>query len=630
MSEPQPNQTPNFRRFADWCLHKDSLSTEARHTVEVLLKKADTSDCYEAEQVLANCTELCLSFQDIYDLNPLSHLTQLTQLRLFSNQISDLNPLSRLTNLTHLELANNQIYNLSPLSGLTKLKSLRLDINLISDCTPLSRLINLEYLGLSSNNIYDFSSLSKLTNLSFLYLNENEIKNLSFLSGLTNLTELFLGYNQISDLQALSEVTNLKILNLNNNEISDLSPLSGLTELVTLYISNNSISDFSPILGFINLQRLHLDCNKLSDLSLFSKLTKLYQLEVTQSERLLERLNLLTLWQDKWRSLLTSPMDEQKTREAVKYAYTFIGRAEPNIIIFSSPNLGIEYLNKFPKLGKSLAWDIYYFLGERNSALRGFIYREVENQFLHDQHLNSIVEALLLANPQVMKAVEVMQESNITFEELLFGWSYITSNELLKIITSTELLVQELHYQLDLKEQDALRCLNQLFENCGWIFSYEQVCIVCDRPRKISLDNENRLHAEGEPAIQFSDGWHTGYYYHGVKLPEKYGKLHPQQWQAQWLLEEDNAELRRVLIQGIGYDRICEQLKAQVIDSWQEYTLLRIDADIDVEPIHLLKMTCPSTAKIHTLRVPPEINSARVAIRWVNWDIEPEDFAVQT
>ncbi|EKF00574.1 hypothetical protein FDUTEX481_08720 [Tolypothrix sp. PCC 7601] len=41
-------------------------------------------------------------------------------------------------------------------------------------------------------------------------------------------------------------------------------------------------------------------------------------------------------------------------------------------------------------------------------------------------------------------------------------------------------------------------------------------------------------------------------------------------------------------------------------------------------------MTCPSTSKIYTLRVPPEINSARVAIGWVNWDIDPEKFSVQT
>ncbi|MDZ7957317.1 MAG: hypothetical protein RMY34_05340 [Aulosira sp. DedQUE10] len=55
MSEPQPNQTPNFSRFADWCLHKDSLSTEARHTVEVLSEKAGTCDCYEAEQNKKHC-----------------------------------------------------------------------------------------------------------------------------------------------------------------------------------------------------------------------------------------------------------------------------------------------------------------------------------------------------------------------------------------------------------------------------------------------------------------------------------------------------------------------------------------------------------------------------------------------
>ncbi|WP_371819495.1 hypothetical protein [Tolypothrix sp. PCC 7910] len=75
---------------------------------------------------------------------------------------------------------------------------------------------------------------------------------------------------------------------------------------------------------------------------------------------------------------------------------------------------------------------------------------------------------------------------------------------------------------------------------------------------------------------------------------------------------------------------MCEQLQAQALNSWQEYTLLRIDADVDVEPMHLLKMTCPCTGKIYTLRVAPEINSARVAIRWVNWDIDPEEFSVQT
>nr|WP_199301281.1 hypothetical protein [Trichocoleus sp. FACHB-90] len=168
-----------------------------------------------------------------------------------------------------------------------------------------------------------------------------------------------------------------------------------------------------------------------------------------------------------------------------------------------------------------------------------------------------------------------------------------------------------------------------IVNNCGWTFPFEKICFICDRPRILSLDNQQRLHAEGAPAIQFADGYSV-YAYHGVTLPEKYGNLHPNQWQPKWLLEEDNAELRRVLIQGIGYERIAQELGAIELDSYQEYTLLKIDTDIDIEPIYLLKMTCPSTKFIHVLRVPPDIESAREAIRWVNWGISPEEFAIQT
>jgi len=114
-----------------------------------------------------------------------------------------------------------------------------------------------------------------------------------------------------------------------------------------------------------------------------------------------------------------------------------------------------------------------------------------------------------------------------------------------------------------------------------------------------------------------------------IELPRRYW-THLNQWKAEWLLTKDNAEVRRVLIQQIGYDRIMQELGASAIDRYREYTLLKIDANIDIEPIHLLKMTCPSTAHIHVLRVPPDLTSAREAIRWVNWDIDPEAFAVET
>jgi leucine-rich repeat protein SHOC2 len=114
------------------------------------------------------------------------------------------------------------------------------------------------------------------------------------------------------------------------------------------------------------------------------------------------------------------------------------------------------------------------------------------------------------------------------------------------------------------------------------------------------------------------------------------------EWQSQWLLDGENAEIRRVLIQQIGYERICQELCAICIDIWREYSLLKIenfqvfyeeDEDEEAqekrEPLILLKMTCPSTAHIHVLRVPPEMTSAEVAITWVNHDgIHPDEFSV--
>jgi leucine-rich repeat protein SHOC2 len=116
--------------------------------------------------------------------------------------------------------------------------------------------------------------------------------------------------------------------------------------------------------------------------------------------------------------------------------------------------------------------------------------------------------------------------------------------------------------------------------------------------------------------------------FRGVYLPRRYwNKL--SDWTPKWLLDEDNAEVRRVLIQQIGSDRICQELGAIDLGTWREYTLLKIDADIDEEPMVLLKMTCPSTGHIHILRVPPEVTSAEAAITWVNHGIHPDEFAIQ-
>ena len=83
-----------FKSFADWCLKKATLPAATRRTVDVLMKRSRTTDCYQASEMLSSITTLDLSDSKISDLSPLQVLTELEALYLGNNQITDLKPLS--------------------------------------------------------------------------------------------------------------------------------------------------------------------------------------------------------------------------------------------------------------------------------------------------------------------------------------------------------------------------------------------------------------------------------------------------------------------------------------------------------------------------------------------------------
>ncbi|MEG3916060.1 leucine-rich repeat protein [Microcoleus sp. w2-18bC1] len=668
MSEKQPNDVMSFSRFADWCRHIDSLSEEARHTVKVLLKKAGTDDPEAAEQILSSMTELDLNRNRITDISFLGWLTNLTTLDLSYNQISDISSLGSLTNLTTLSLRGNQITDISSLGSLTNLTTLDFGDNKITDFSFLGSLTNLTTLNLYNNQITDISFLGSLTNLTTLDLWRNQITDISFLGSLTNLTTLslennkitdisFLGLltnlttldlcrNKIADISFLGLLTNLTTLNLDSNGITDISFLGSLTNLTTLNLYHNQITDISALRKLTNLTTLHLGGNQITDISALRKLTNLTTLDLCRNK--ITDISVLGLLAQKRLTLSTTPIDAQKATEAVKVAYATIGLEEPSVIVCSSPRDAFLQLFNLPKGDHSPNWskeEHWDRLGKKLEWkwMSPSIVREFTNPAVWEYELDRMTiesEADSTLSSLMYEVVEEYARSERTMgiffpAHLLYLKSAETPTTLFKEIYLTQWYISSLGVNISQKAQEIHHCQKQLFEHCGWIFPFEKICAVCDRPRHLRFDSQNRLHAEGEPAIEFADGWNF-YYYHGVRLPEEYGKVHPNQWQSQWILAEDNAEVRRVLIEEIGYARICQELSAKQIDSWQEYALLQIDdADdiddaYDVEPIILLKMTCPSTGFIHALRVPPDLTSAREAIRWVNWDIDPEEFSVQT
>ena len=240
-----------------------------------------------------------------------------------------------------------------------------------------------------------------------------------------------------------------------------------------------------------------------------------------------------------------------------------------------------------------------------------------------------IVEAwqTIVSKPDALKGFRIKEISALLFQDYPEYRENYFCQTLAPFCSSIDFQISVLKLKADLEKWNILK---SLVKYCSYIFPLENFCLVCSKPKRILLDFEKQLHANGEPAIEFNDGWLRKYFYHGILLPEKYGKLPQNEWCSEWLLSENNALLRRALIQGIGYVKICQDLKSILLDSWREYELLKINQDIDMEPVVLLKMVCPSTNQIYILRVRPDFTSAREAIRWVNWGIDPEDFVIET
>lgn len=238
---------------------------------------------------------------------------------------------------------------------------------------------------------------------------------------------------------------------------------------------------------------------------------------------------------------------------------------------------------------------------------------------------------------------EIRQIANI-HEAAMYGCIADCAANVQQIANINEAAMYDCAAELGVQfESDLLQCFLNAAMDLGWVILFDEICFVSDRPQ-VKFDPQGQLHAEGEPAFMFSDGFSRRYYYHGIDLPEYMGAVYPRQWKAEWLLQERNAELRRILIQEIGYARLGQDLQAEELDSWREYTLLRLPIYDDfttsvqtrvsstqaTDAMYLLKMTCPSTNFVYMLRVPPSMRLARDAATWVNWEIDPESFTCET
>jgi len=95
------------------------------------------------------------------------------------------------------------------------------------------------------------------------------------------------------------------------------------------------------------------------------------------------------------------------------------------------------------------------------------------------------------------------------------------------------------------------------------------------------------------------------------------------------ILAERNAEVRRVMIERVGFERFIQEVKAEEIDRDRdpggERKLVRVRLEGD-EAIVLVSIHCPSTGRQYLVRVPPTMRNCRQAVAWTAGFDNPDDY----
>ncbi|HEX5316900.1 MAG TPA: hypothetical protein VFX22_09650 [Candidatus Kapabacteria bacterium] len=169
------------------------------------------------------------------------------------------------------------------------------------------------------------------------------------------------------------------------------------------------------------------------------------------------------------------------------------------------------------------------------------------------------------------------------------------------------------------------RLFARLLQHFGAFYhASENVAVLLERPTFISLDEAGRVHNDLGPAINYRAAAKI-YAWHGVAVPD-HVVTHPKLITIREIMQEQNTEIRRVLIERFGWERYIRESDARVLDTSERGSLMMLpmpqgDRNEAPEAIRVLRVqnSTPEpdgTRKNYFIRVPPDITTANAAVAW--------------
>ncbi|MGV9381002.1 DUF6745 domain-containing protein [Nonomuraea sp. NPDC003707] len=174
---------------------------------------------------------------------------------------------------------------------------------------------------------------------------------------------------------------------------------------------------------------------------------------------------------------------------------------------------------------------------------------------------------------------------------------------------------------------DGLDGLKRTAERTGWWWPFERLAIVTERPAELHLDEVGRLHRAVGPALSYSDGFAL-HAWHGMPVPADFGAA-MRELTVERIREEENAELRRAMLEHFGLDRYLAESGAKPVHSDETGVLWRVELSDD-EPLAMVEVVNSTpepdgTSRTYFLRVPPWVERAREGVAWT-FGVTEEDY----
>jgi hypothetical protein len=117
-------------------------------------------------------------------------------------------------------------------------------------------------------------------------------------------------------------------------------------------------------------------------------------------------------------------------------------------------------------------------------------------------------------------------------------------------------------------------------------------------------------------------------FWNGVQIDKRIA-FHPETLTAEEALQESNVQVRRIMLERMGYRKFLAQAQADLIhedmDNGRKRQLLYVPMDND-EPLVCLSASDPATERQYIIRVPPTTITCHQAVTWIGDFDHPNEY----